>query len=63
MFMRVAMTVLCAVAVAFYMRFLIALCRELKPRPAGYWVRLRLGSGEDKLAEMQQRKPPATRVA
>jgi len=63
MFVTAAMTVLCTGAVAFYVRFLVALCRECKPRLAGYWVRLRLGSGEDALVEMQEGKQPVTRAA
>jgi hypothetical protein len=46
MFVTAAMTVLCTTSVAFYVRFLATLCRERKPRRGGYWVRLRLGSGE-----------------
>src|ERR1017187_10040922 len=42
--------------VAVYLRFLFALCRECKPRPIGYWIRLRLGSGEDTIVEMRERK-------
>ena len=41
-----AMTVLCTAGVAFYVRFLVALCKECKLRRSGYWLRLRLGSRE-----------------
>lgn len=63
MFVMALMTVLCTAAVAFYLRFLVALCRECKPRPIGYWIRLRLDSGEDTIVEMRERKEPATRAA
>jgi hypothetical protein len=63
MFVMAAMTVLCTASIAFYVRFLVALCKECKPRPTGYWVRLRLGSGEDTIAELQERKEPVTRAA
>ena len=63
MFVTAAMTVLCTTSVAFYVRFLAALCGERKPRRGGYWVRLRLGSGEDALVEMQEPKKPVTRAA
>ncbi len=43
-----------AVGVAFYVRFLLALCKESKRGVFGYWVRLRLGSDEDELVEPQQ---------
>ena len=63
MFVTVVMTVLCTAGIAFYVRFLVALCKERKPRLIGYWVRLRLGSGEDTIAELQERKKPVTRAA
>jgi len=63
MFVTGVMTVLCTAGVAFYVRFLVALCKECKPRRIGYWVRLRVGSGEDAIAELRQRKKPVTRAA
>ncbi len=56
-------TVLCAAAIAFYVRFLVALCTECKPRLIGYWVRLRLGSGTETLSKLEKRERPASRVA
>jgi hypothetical protein len=63
MFVTGLMTVLCTAGIAFYVRFLVALCKECKPRRIGYWVRLRLGTGEDAIADLQQRKKPVTRAA
>jgi len=63
MFVSAVMTVLCMAAIAFYGTFLVALCKEYKPRSSGYWVRLRLSSGEDTIVELQQRKKPVTRAA
>ena len=63
MFVTGVMTVLCTAGIAFYVRFLVALCKECKPRRIGYWVRLRVGSGEDAIAELQQRKKTVTRAA
>ncbi len=63
MFVSVVMTVLCTAAIAFYVRFLVALCKECKPRSTGYWVRLRLGSCEDAGAEVLERTKPVTRAA
>ena len=37
MLVMAAMTVLCTASVAFYVRFLIALCKECRPRRIGYW--------------------------
>jgi hypothetical protein len=57
------MTAVCAAGIAFYVRFLVALCKECKPRRFGYWVRLRLGSGEDIVAELPERRGALTRAA
>ncbi len=56
-------TVLCVAAIAFYVRFLVALCTECKPRLIGYWVRLRFGSGKRTIAELEKREKPVTRAA
>jgi hypothetical protein len=63
MFVTGLITVLCTAGIAFYVRFLVALCEVLTPRRIGSWVRLRLGSGENAIAELQQRKKPVTRTA
>jgi hypothetical protein len=63
MFVMAVITVLGSAGVAFYMRFLVALCKECKPRRIGYWVRLRFDSGEDTVAELQPRKIPLDRAA
>lgn len=63
MFLKTIMTLLCAWCIAFYVRFLVTLCKQSKPRSSGYWVRLRLGSGEGTIAELPQRRKPVTRAA
>jgi hypothetical protein len=63
MFFKSLMTVLCAAGVAFYLRFLVAVCKECKPRSTGYWVRLRLSSGEDTIAELPEQRRPVSRAA
>jgi hypothetical protein len=64
MFLKTAMMLLCIAGIAFYLRFLVAaLCKECKPRSSGYWVRLRLNSGEDSIVELPQRRKPVTRAA
>ena len=63
MFVTAIMTVVCTASVAFYVRFLVALCKEYKPRSIGYWVRLRLDSGEDTIAELPEERHPLTRAA
>ncbi len=63
MIVNTVMIVLCTAAVAFYARFLMALCKESRSRSTGYWVRLRLSSPEDAIAERQARKKPVARAA
>jgi hypothetical protein len=58
-----AMTVLCTAGVAFYVRFLVALCKESKLRRNGYWLRLRLGSREATILELQRSERSVTRAA
>jgi hypothetical protein len=57
------LAMLCTAGIWFYVRFLVALCKECKPRRVGYWVRLRLDSGEGTIAELQGREIPDTRAA
>jgi hypothetical protein len=63
MFVLALMTVLCTGGAMFCVRFLIALCKWREARRIGYRVRLRLGSGTDTVAELQQCKKPVTRAA
>jgi hypothetical protein len=63
MVIKTIVTVLCAAGIAFYVRVLVALCKEGKPRSSGYWVRLRLASGERTIAELPERRKPVTRAA
>ena len=63
MFVMWVWTVLCTAGIAFYVRFLVALCKECKPRVIGYWVRLRLAPSEDALAEPHEGKRSVTRAA
>ena len=63
MFVMAAMTVLCTAGIAFYVRFLVALCKECKPLEISYWVRMRVASGENAIGELQERKGLFTRAA
>jgi hypothetical protein len=62
-FVKTLMTALCTAGIAFYGRFLVALCKECKPRSVGCWVPVRLVSGESAVAEPPQRRKPETRAA
>ncbi len=57
------MTVLGAAGIAFYLRFLVALCRESKPHVGGYWVRLGLESDDNLIVERKDREIVAPRAA
>jgi hypothetical protein len=63
MFVMGVWTALCTAAIAFYLRFLVALYKECQPRWTGYWVRLRPNSGDDALAEPQERARQTTHAA
>jgi hypothetical protein len=56
-------TALCAAGIAFYVRFIMALCQEYKPGPRGYWALLRLGIAHDEVEERRAQKLPTTRAA
>ena len=62
-FVKTGMTMVCAVGIAFYVRFLVALWKERQPRSSGYWVRLRLRYVEDSIVERPERRKPVTRAA
>jgi hypothetical protein len=63
MFLKTVMMLLCTAGTAFYVRFLAAIWKDRRPRSSGYWVRLRLGSGEGTIAELPERRKPVTRAA
>ena len=63
MFIVAAITVLCTAGVAFYVRFLVALCKECRLDRIGHWLRLRLSSGEATIVELQRPETPVTRAA
>jgi hypothetical protein len=63
MFVMALMTVLCAAGVAFYAKFLLALCKEPKRGPVGYWALLRLGSAEHANSVPPEREKTPLRAA
>jgi len=58
-----AISVLCLAGIAFYLRFLVALCREYRPRLIGYRVRLRLGSVPEMTVRAQEQERKVARAA
>ena len=63
MFVSVVMALLCAAGVGFYVRFLIALCKESKPTLTGYWTRLKLDAVGEAITESRKRIETMTRAA
>ena len=63
MFATTVIAVMCTAGIAFYVRFLVELRRKCKPRFIGYWVRLRRGSSENTIAELQERNKTANKAA
>jgi hypothetical protein len=63
MFVKTSMMMLCMAGIAFYLRFLVALCKEHKPRLSGFRVRVRLGSSDGTIAELPKRRTSVTRTA
>ncbi|HEY7099193.1 MAG TPA: hypothetical protein VH437_20875 [Terriglobales bacterium] len=63
MFIMSAITVLSAGAVAFYIRFLVALCRECRPHWVAYWVRLQRHAQHDSVVESLGDEYPISRAA
>jgi hypothetical protein len=63
MFVTAAITLVCTAGISFYVRFLVALCRECRPHRIGHWVRLRLNTAEEKIAGRQERPESMARAA
>ncbi len=63
MFAKMAMTLPCTAGIAFYVRFLVALCNNRKPRSGGSWVRLRFSSGEATIVELPERRKAVSLAA
>jgi len=57
------MTVLCLAGVAFYLRFLVALCKDRKAHWIFYWVHLHTGCNEYVIPEQREHKKPVARAA
>ena len=53
MLVTAIMTAFGTASVGFYLRFLVALCKERKTELTGYWVRLRLDSDEEEQSERE----------
>ncbi len=51
-----ALTLVGAASIAFYVRFFVALSRESKPHVGGYWMRLRVKSDEELVAEQEKQR-------
>jgi uncharacterized protein (UPF0179 family) len=58
-----AITALCAVSISFYLRFLIALCKECRRHRICYFVRLEPGSEEYLIPHTQELGTSISRAA
>ena len=63
MFSTMAMSLLSTAGIAFYLRFLVALWKDRKPRSGGYCVRLRFDSDEITIADLPEERKPVSRAA
>ena len=63
MFLKSVMMLLRTAGIAFYVRFLVALYKESRPRSSGFWVRLRFSSGEATIGELPKGRWPMTCAA
>jgi len=55
MFLAAVVTTVCTGGVAFYLRFLLALCRQKKRRLIGYWLLIQPGANEGNVPEQEER--------
>lgn len=62
-FVKAVTIVLCTAGIAFYVRFLVAIWKDSKPRSGGYWLRLRSDSGEITIDELPEERKPVSRAA
>ncbi|HTS09131.1 MAG TPA: hypothetical protein VMP68_26430 [Candidatus Eisenbacteria bacterium] len=53
----------CTAGVGFYVRFLLAMCKECKLVSAGYWRLLRVHSGKAPVVIAQPRRERVSRAA
>jgi len=53
----------CTAAIGFYLRFLLAMCKECKLVSAGYWRLLRVRSDKEPVVIAQPRRIPVRRAA
>ena len=58
-----AMTIICAAAVALYIRFLAEISKQSKRCLVGYWVRLRASTDEVMVSAQREHENEETRAA
>jgi len=62
MLVTALITTLCIAGIGFYIRFLVALSKECKPRVSGYWTQLRLISKANTVVELCPRRKAIPRA-
>ncbi len=65
MFWTMGITALCTTGIGFYLRFMIALCRECRPSRTGYWMLVRVHSQPEPTSTItiDPQRSPASRAA
>lgn len=63
MLVMAVMTTLCTAGIAFYVRFLVALCKECRVHWIGYLVRLHVDSSESVVCLSQEADTSLPRAA
>lgn len=63
MFWTIAVIVLCAAAVGFYLHFLIALCKDCKLTSTGYWMLVRVHPNPNSDLTLAESHEPIRRAA
>jgi hypothetical protein len=63
MLVKTVLTVLCMAGFAFYVRLLVALCKECRSRSSGYWMWLGVSSRENVIVDLRDQKCQVTRAA
>ena len=63
MFWTMAITALCTAGIGFYLRFLVALCKECKMVSTGYWMLLRAHTDRKPVVSAQPHRKQVVRVA
>jgi hypothetical protein len=63
MIWTMTITALCTAGTGFYLRFLVAMCRECRLVSAGHWMLLRVHAPRKPIATAEPQRTPIVRAA